>query len=339
MGRGAERAGGHRHGGCRQGRDGVAAVRWRRLRRSRGVVAMRHLPRTLVLASLVAGLAAMAAAPAPAQQAAVTQADFARLDEALADAAREVAALRSRDAALADRLQAELNDLRDEVAYLKVKQRKERSVTRADYFDLRDRIDDVRLKARGESRPAAPGGGQPAPASSSEAPRRSAPGEIPVGQEIDVRLQTRLSSGTAQVEDRFEATTVVDLYQDEKVLVPAGSVLRGVVRSVDPATRTDRKGSLTLAFDRITVRGREYPIRATVTQALESEGIRGEIGRIGTGAGVGAIIGGIIGGVRGVLAGLIIGAGGTIAATEGKDVDLPAGTVLRVRFDSPVTIR
>lgn len=299
---------------------------------------MRHLQGTLVLASLIAGLATMAATPAPAQQAAVTQADFARLDEALADAAREVAALRSRDSALADRLQAELNDLRDEVAYLKVKQRKERSVTRTDYFDLRDRIDDVRMKARGESRPAAAGGGQPAPAAA-EAPRRSAPGEIPVGQEIDVRLQTRLSSGTAQVEDRFEATTLVDLYQDEKVLVPAGSVLRGIVRSVDPATRTDRKGSLTLAFDRITVRGREYPIRATVTQALESEGIRGEIGRIGTGAGVGAIIGGIIGGVRGVLAGLIIGAGGTIAATEGKDVDLPAGTVLRVRFDSPVTIR
>jgi len=301
---------------------------------------MRCLHRTFVLAGLLGGLAMMAATPARAQQATVTQADFARLDEALSDAARDIAALRSRDAALADRLQAELSDLRDEVAYLKVKQRKERNVTRAEYFDLRDRIDDVRSKARGEGRPAAApgGGGQPAPAPA-EVARRSAPGEIPVGQEIDVRLQTRLNSGTAQVEDRFEATTVVDLYQDEKVLVPAGSVLRGVVRSVDPATRTDRKGSLTLAFDRMTVRGREYPIRATVTQALESEGIKGEMARIGTGAGVGAIIGGIIGGVRGVIAGLIIGAGGTIAATEGKDVDLPAGTVLRVRFDSPVTIR
>lgn len=301
---------------------------------------MRHLQRIFVLMSLLAGFAMMAATPAPAQQATVTQADFARLDEALSDATRDIAALRSRDTALADRLQAELNDLRDEVAYLKVKQRKERNVTRAEYFDLRDRIDDVRSKARGENRPAAApaGGGQAAPAAA-EVARRSAPGEIPVGQEIDVRLQTRLNSGTAQVEDRFEATTVVDLYQDERVLVPAGSVLRGVVRSVDPATRTDRKGSLTLAFDRMTVRGREYPIRATVTQALESEGIRGEMARIGTGAGVGAIIGGIIGGVRGVIAGLIIGAGGTIAATEGKDVDLPAGTVLRVRFDSPVTIR
>ncbi len=71
-----------------------------------------------------------------------------------------------------------------------------------------------------------------------------------------------------------------------------------------------------------------------MTQALESEGIRGEAGRIGAGAGVGAIIGGILGGLKGAVAGILIGGGGTIAATEGKDVDLPAGTVLRVRLDS-----
>ena len=34
-----------------------------------------------------------------------------------------------------------------------------------------------------------------------------------------------------------------------------------------------------------------------------------------------------------------IGGGGTIAATEGKDVDLPVGTVLRVRLDSPLDLR
>ena len=71
-------------------------------------------------------------------------------------------------------------------------------------------------------------------------------------------------------------------------------------------------------------------------QALEGEGIRGEAGRIGAGAGVGAIIGGILGGFKGALAGILIGGGGTIAATEGKEVELPQGTVLRVRLDSPL---
>ena len=169
--------------------------------------------------------------------------------------------------------------------------------------------------------------------------RTQNPNEIPVGTEFDVRLQTPLSSSTSQVEDRFEATTLVDLKDaNGRVIVPAGSVLRGVVSAVNKAGRIERKGSMQVAFDRITIKGRSYPIRATVTQAIESEGIKGEKEKIGIGAGAGAIIGGILGGVKGAIAGILIGGGGTIAATEGKDVELPAGTVLRVRLDSPLAL-
>jgi len=167
---------------------------------------------------------------------------------------------------------------------------------------------------------------------------RQSQSAIPVGQEIDVRIQSELTSDNAQVEDRFEATTVVDLYQGDRVLIPAGSVMRGLVTSVNRASRTDRKGSLTVAFNQITVRGRNYPMRGTVTEAIESSGIKGEVGRIGAGSAVGAIIGGIIGGVKGALLGVLIGGGGTMVATEGKDVTLPAGTILRVRMDTPPEI-
>ena len=163
--------------------------------------------------------------------------------------------------------------------------------------------------------------------------------QIPAGQELDARLDRELNSDTAQVEDRFTATTVADLYQGNDVLIPAGSTLRGVVSSVQKATRTQRKGSLTVAFDQITVQGRTYPIHAVVTQALESEGIKGEVGKIGAGSAVGAIIGGIIGGGKGALLGVLIGGGGTIAATEGKDVKLDPGTILRVRLDEPLQVR
>ena len=156
---------------------------------------------------------------------------------------------------------------------------------------------------------------------------------------MDVRLSSVLNSGEAVVEDRFEGTTLVDFNVGGRTLVPAGSVMRGVVTSVDPATRTNRTAKMTLSFDQLTVNGRSYPIRGTVTQAIEGEGIKGEVGRVGTGAGVGAIIGGILGGFKGALAGILIGAGGTIAATEGKEVELPQGSVLRVRFDSPVQIQ
>jgi hypothetical protein len=166
----------------------------------------------------------------------------------------------------------------------------------------------------------------------------SAPGTIPAGQEVDVRLRSTLSSETATVEQRFETTTVVDLTQNGRVLVPAGSVIRGVVSDVDKAGRIDRDGSLTLSFDRLSVNGRERNIRGSATQIFESRGIRDEGVTAGAGAGVGGIVGGIIGGVKGAILGAVIGAGGAIAATDGKDITLPAGSIVRVRLDSPVRI-
>ncbi len=178
-----------------------------------------------------------------------------------------------------------------------------------------------------------------APSSAPATVTGSTTGVIPVGQELDVRLQQGLSSAGAKVEDRFDTTTVVDLMQDGKVLVPAGATIRGQVTSVSPAGKVDRSGKLTLGFDRLSIRGRNYEIRALATQAFESKGIREEGGTVGAGGAVGAIVGGIIGGVRGALIGAAIGAGGVVAATDGKDVELPPGTVLRLRFDAPLDLR
>jgi hypothetical protein len=164
-------------------------------------------------------------------------------------------------------------------------------------------------------------------------------GQIPVGQEMDVRLQSSLSSATATAEQRFEATTAVDLMQGDRVLIPAGSVVRGVVSRVEKAGNIDRSGSLTLAFDRITVNGRDHELRGMATQVFESRGIREEGRTVGTAGAVGAIVGGIIGGLKGAILGAVVGTGGVIAATEGKDIELPAGTIVRVRLDTPLELR
>ena len=301
------------------------------------------------LKAILVALMLMLAVFASAQTSTVSSNDIQRLQDEIYEANRDVSRLRSTDGTTASRLQEDLDQLRDEVTYLKVKMRKEGSVNGAEYADLRDRIQSLRSQARGESTSSTRQGGGTYPASSgsverdtrtgTSGERRTGDSAIPSGTEVDVRLQSELTSDTAQVEDRFEATTVVDLYEGNRVLIPAGSMMRGVVSSVDRASRTDRKGSLTVSFDQVTINGRTYPMRGTVTQALESGGIKEEIGRIGAGSAVGAIIGGIIGGVKGALIGVLIGGGGTMVATEGKDVHLPAGTVLRVRLDSPPQIR
>ena len=309
---------------------------------------------------------AFATAAAAQSVTAVTATDIQRLQDQVYEASRDLTRLGGNTDAMG-RLQTELDDVRDEVAYLKVKLRKEGTVNRNEFNDVQRRVQDLRSRARADMRGSDNTGGwrtnpdQPATTGSrtggsstgvyggAAGDDRTRPDQstrtgssnsvIPSGQEIDVKLETELSSETAQVEQRFEATTVADLYRGNDVLIPAGSVVRGVVSSVTKATRMERKGSLTVAFDQVTIRGRTYPMRGIVTQALESEGIRGEAPKIGAGAGIGAIIGGIIGGVKGALLGVLIGGGGTIAATEGKDVTLPAGTILRVRLDTPPAIR
>jgi len=293
-------------------------------------------------AALAVALLPALARPAAAQST-VTAADVQRLQDTIYDASRDIAPLRSRDTALASQLQADLDDARDEAIYLKVKLRRNEPIASSEYSDLRDRIENIRSRARGDSS----GGYTPPPSdadrdrsrSSSTGTRTANANEVPAGTEFDVRLQNSLSSDTAKVEDRFEATTMVDLMQGDRVLVPAGSVMRGVVSAVNKAGHIERKGSLHVVFDQVKIRGRSYPIRATVEQALESEGIKGEAGKIGAGAGVGAILGAILGGAKGALAGILVGGGGVIAATEGKDVELPAGTVLRVRLDTPLVLR
>jgi hypothetical protein len=241
--------------------------------------------------------------------------------------------------------ESEFQDLRDELGYLRVKARRGQTVTAAERRDLSTKLDrfTTQLNADrsngGTYRDRDNGGYRDTQAN------RDRDGQsgrsIPAGTEVDVRLQTRLDSKDAMVEDRVEATTLVDLYSGNDLLVPAGSLMVGQVTAVDKATRTDRKGSLTVAFNRLTVNGRTRDIRGSVTQALEAGGVKDEAGRVGAGAGVGAIIGGILGGVKGAIAGVLIGGGGVLVATEGKDVELEPGAVLRVRFDSmvPMTYR
>jgi hypothetical protein len=266
-------------------------------------------------------------APIAAQRSAVNEgADIQRLRDNAYLVERDLASLSQRDTVRAEPFQARLQDLQEEIIYLKVKQRKEGSVQRREYADVRDRLDDLRADVQTSLSP------RPVPQRSSVAPSVI---QVPVGTEIDVRMTDSLDSGKAQVEDRFEGTTLVDVNVGGRVAIPAGSVVRGVVTAVSPGTHTNRKARMTVSFDQMTVNGEAYPIRGTVTEAIEG-GIKGDVGKVGAGAGAGAVIGALLGGTKGAVLGAAIGGGGTLAATEGSEVRVPQGTVLRVRLDSPV---
>ena len=278
--------------------------------------------RTISLALVFMALASTASAQA------VTANDITALETTAADVARLAMALKKSDPTLGGQVERTLAELNEEVSYLKVKLRREGSVPREDYQAIRDRLETLRLKAEGGGKVTAqPAVGAPGPKSWT----------VPVGTSLEVRLQTPLNSGTAKVEERFEATTILDFSIGEEIVIPAGAIVRGFVSSVRPAGRIDRVGSIVLSFDELRIEGRSYRLRASVTDALDGK-IGGDVTRVGTGAAIGGIIGGILGGAKGALLGVIVGGGGAIAATEGTNVDLPLGTILRIRLDQPVDI-
>lgn len=286
---------------------------------------MRILSRLLIVVGALALVT-----PVLNAQATVTLADLERLESTAAGIETAAASLAKSDPTLATSVRASLKDASEEISYLKVKLRKEGRVSREEYSALRDRLETLRLKAQGVS------GGKVTgePVAGAEVPTAFV---IPVGTEFEIRLQSALNSGTAKVEQRFEGTTISDLHVGNAVAIPAGATARGFVSSVKAAGRVDRKGSLTLSFDELRIDNRSFRLRASVVKALDPK-VKDDATRIGAGAVVGGIVGGILGGGKGALVGVLIGGGGTIAATEGSDVDLPLGTVLRIRIDQPLEL-
>jgi hypothetical protein len=279
-----------------------------------------RLFRTILALILVVGVAAVLRAQAP-----VTSADLTKLEATADDIAKKADGLKTSDPTLSVGITKKVADLRDEITYLKVKMRRGETVSRDEYTLLRDKLETLRITAQPERVTAQP-------------VLEPIAVVVPVGTEMDVRLQTPLNSGTAKVEQRFEATTILDLKIGDALPIPAGTVVRGFVSSVSPAGKLDRRGNMTLSFDEILLGKSPTRFRASIEQAIDGK-MGQDITRIGAGATIGAIVGGIIGGGKGALVGVLVGSGGTMAATEGTDVSLPVGTILRIRVDEPLTVQ
>lgn len=160
------------------------------------------------------------------------------------------------------------------------------------------------------------------------------------GTEIQVRLDQPLSSATARVEDRVEATVISPVRLDNRVVIPTGTRVRGVVRRAERAERPAKGGSLELTFDtllfddntRTTMSSRVIAVHENLDRSESAQ-------RAGIGAALGAILGSVIGGKKGALVGILVGGTGGLAATKGEDVVMPEGTILSLNLDRPLTVR
>jgi len=168
------------------------------------------------------------------------------------------------------------------------------------------------------------------------------PAAIPAGTPITIRLQSSLSSATAQAGDRFEA--VLDepiIVQGEKV-VSRGAAITGRIVAAKASGRLQDPGYLRLTLATIFINGKALPLQTSSIFAKGGSHEKRNLGMIGGGAGAGALIGGLAGGGKGALIGSAVGAaGGTGAAyaTGEKDVGFAAERRLTFRLTQVVALR
>jgi len=165
---------------------------------------------------------------------------------------------------------------------------------------------------------------------------------IPAGTEMVVALEATYSSATNAVGDAVVARLADDVSVDGRVVLKAGTEVRGQVTGAQRSGRTKGRARLALGFDRLVVDGQSRDIAASGIDVTADDSKKRDAALIGGGAGAGAIVGGIAKGGKGAaIGGLIGGAAGTAAVltTRGKEVEFPSGTQIRLTLQGPLQLR
>ena len=159
---------------------------------------------------------------------------------------------------------------------------------------------------------------------------------------LDVEIDSTLSSGTSQVGDEFKTLLVDDVRTEDGTLVaPAGSEVWGEVVEARPLRKVGGQAALGVSLDRLVLpTGETVEIRASLLQVGKNK--KGDKAKIAGAVIAGAILGSILGDSEGALVGAAAGAAASTAyvvKAEGREVEIPAGTVVTLEVDEVVTVR
>ncbi len=181
---------------------------------------------------------------------------------------------------------------------------------------------------------------------------------VPANTTIPLELKNSVSSRTAYVGQPIYCDTIYPITVGNRIVIPAGSYVKGAVTQVIRPGRVKGKAQLGLRFQSLTLPdGTTRAMRATLSgfagngnqgfrreeSKIEGESSKGEdAAKIGTTAAQGTIIGGLstrsgkgagIGAISGGAAGLI-----WVLATRGKEIVLPPGTNFELELTAPLSL-
>jgi len=165
---------------------------------------------------------------------------------------------------------------------------------------------------------------------------------VPAGTAVKIEVATDVTSETATPGATWTGSVKDNVIIGNRVVIPAGSPVAGVVKDAKPAKKGDR-AMLDLAVSSINVNGRSYPISGGTEPIIAGSTRARNMGAVAGGAAAGAIIGHAIGGSgKGTLIGGLIGgaaAAGGAAASKGYQVHIKPGTEITFTTNDAVAVR
>jgi hypothetical protein len=168
---------------------------------------------------------------------------------------------------------------------------------------------------------------------------------LPRGTELSVRTDEGINSQSAAEGRTYPATIVQDIADERgNLVIPHGSEAQLIVRQINEGG-TLSNGNFALDLDSIRVNGRRYRVSTTDIEARDQSGLgknKRTAEMVGGGAVLGTLLGAIAGGGKGAAIGAAAGAaagGGVEVLTKGKEIRVPAETVLRFRLEEPLHLR
>src|ERR1700687_2703291 len=165
------------------------------------------------------------------------------------------------------------------------------------------------------------------------------PEYLPAGTRLAILTNEQIDSNTANTNQIYSGQV------DQDVTDNAGEIIISRGSSAELVIRTYSSDSdMTLDVQAITVNGRRYrintaPLRQTGRNGLGMNKRTAEM--VGGGSLIGTIIGAIVGHGKGAAIGAAVGAAGGAGAevlTKGKQVSIPAETVLTFSLNNSVTL-
>ena len=162
---------------------------------------------------------------------------------------------------------------------------------------------------------------------------------IPIGSDLPIRTNENIDSTKSYEGQTYSASITEDVLDTAgHVAIPAGSGAQLIVRTISTGGAV-HSPDLILDLYSVTVNQKQYRVVSNDLKETNNKGLganRRTAELLGGGSALGALMGGIFGGGRGAGVGALAGAGGgflTQAFTRGKEVRVPAESVLRFRLE------